>query len=115
MAHKEKQSVSKGITQKQMFYQEQKKIADINNTFMELVKNGLTKQELARNIERRPALWDRFSGFLQTLPSEDIETEYCAACNSEWAKGLATHDGDCPCCGKTSGYFSRVLDVQVSH
>ena len=56
-------------TQLQMFYAEQRKIAEANETFLFLVKEGLTREELARNIERRPALWQRFENWLDMLPS----------------------------------------------
>jgi hypothetical protein len=57
------------ITQKQMFYQEQKKLGEVNEVFLHLVRDGMIKEELARNIERRPSLWCRFAGFMSTLPS----------------------------------------------
>lgn len=57
-------------TQLQMFYAAQKRTAEVNATFLELVKDGLTREELARNIERRPALWGRFSTWLSVLPSQ---------------------------------------------
>lgn len=41
---------------------------DANDTFLELVEDGLTKRELARNIERRPDSWKRFEGFMPNLP-----------------------------------------------
>ncbi|MFW6855327.1 hypothetical protein ACODYM_28970 [Burkholderia gladioli] len=53
-----------------MFYQQQRNIAGANETFMELVKGGLTREELAHNINRRPALWGRWEGFLNVLPSK---------------------------------------------
>jgi len=56
-------------TQEQMFYQEQRKLADSNTTFLDLVNDGMTREELARNIERRPSLWSRFSTWLDVLPS----------------------------------------------
>lgn len=55
-------------TQLQLFYQAERNIAGGNETFLELVKDGLTRGELARNIERRPELWGRFAGFLKALP-----------------------------------------------
>jgi len=57
-------------SQLQMFYEEQRKIADANLTFLELVEDGLTRQELQRNIERRPELWARFSNWLDKLPED---------------------------------------------
>lgn len=56
-------------TQTQMFYAAHRKVAATNNDFMWLVQNGMTREDLARNIERRPTLWKRFEGFLDTLPS----------------------------------------------
>lgn len=57
------------ITQEQMFYQAQRRVADANETFLELVTAGLTREELQRNIERRPALWSRYANWLTVLPS----------------------------------------------
>jgi hypothetical protein len=56
-------------SQMQIFYEEQRKIGEANQTFMELVKEGLTREELARNIARRPVLWSRFTAWLDQLPS----------------------------------------------
>lgn len=56
-------------TQQQVFYQAQRNLADVNLTFMDLVREGMTREELARNIERRPSLWERYAGFLDVLPS----------------------------------------------
>jgi len=33
--------------------------------------------------------------------------ENCMACSSSWRVGEATSAGDCPVCGKTSGYEPR--------
>lgn len=62
-------------SQLQTFYEEQRKIGAANETFLELVKDGMTREELARNIERRPALWTRFEGWLNRLPSSQTFTE----------------------------------------
>ena len=56
-------------TQLQIFYQEQRAIAGVNETFMDLVRDGMTREELSKNIARRPSLWSRFSNFLEVLPS----------------------------------------------
>ena len=56
-------------TQLQMFYAEQRKIAEANETFLFMVKEGMTREELAKCIERRPALWQRFENWLDKLPS----------------------------------------------
>ncbi len=56
-------------TQLQMFYSAHRQVAETNNTFLELVKEGLTREELEINIERSPALWQRFENWLDKLPS----------------------------------------------
>ena len=56
-------------SQLQIFYEEQRKIGATNLTFMELVAEGMTREELTRNIERRPVLWSRFANWLPKLPS----------------------------------------------
>ena len=55
-------------TQIEKFYEVSRKIAETNETFLELVKTGLTKQDLIRNIERRPSLWKRFESWIDKLP-----------------------------------------------
>jgi hypothetical protein len=55
-------------TQEQLFYQAHRKSADTNDAFLFLVKEGITRSELQRNIERRPNLWGRFSNWLSVLP-----------------------------------------------
>ena len=55
-------------TQYQMFYEEQRKIADADHLFMELVRDGLTRAELQAAINRRPALWERYENWLPVLP-----------------------------------------------
>lgn len=56
-------------TQAQLFYRAERNAAEINQTFLELVADGMTREELATNINRRPALWGRFSNWLDKLPS----------------------------------------------
>ena len=58
-------------TQLQMYYAASRQVAETNNAFLELVKEGMTREELARNIERRPALWQRFENWLPVLPSKE--------------------------------------------
>jgi hypothetical protein len=55
-------------TQLQMFYDEQRKIADKNNIFLMCVKEGMTKRELQILIDKRPELWQGFSNWLDKLP-----------------------------------------------
>ena len=53
-------------TQKQLFEQERKKIADINALFMEMrtSEDPITDEELRKLIKKRPILWGRFKNFL---------------------------------------------------
>lgn len=60
------------LTQFQYYELARRQIADANETFMELVnckENPLTREDLQANIRRRPDLWTRYAGFLDTLPS----------------------------------------------
>lgn len=59
-------------TQLQMYYAANRQVAETNNAFLELVKEGMTREELARNIERRPALWQRFENWLPVLPRRGV-------------------------------------------
>jgi hypothetical protein len=45
--------------------------AEVNTTFLALVHEGMTREELQTNIARRPLLWERFSGWLNKLPSSN--------------------------------------------
>ena len=56
------------LTQYQMLYQEQSKIALGNDAFMSFVRAGLTKSQLASHIKNRPRVWGRFSHWLDKLP-----------------------------------------------
>ena len=55
--------------QTQIFYQEQRKLGEVNETFNEIAKQGLTRKELAKLIKKRPALWSRVSNWLKVLPN----------------------------------------------
>jgi len=55
--------------QERMFYQAGKRLANGNNAFLEAAKDGLTRQELEKLIERRPSVWGRYANWLETLPS----------------------------------------------
>lgn len=56
-------------TQLQFFMEAQERTAVINRTFMTFVKNGMTREQLAKLIEMRPTLWGRFTHWLEQLPS----------------------------------------------
>ena len=55
-------------TQKQMYYRGQRVLADLNECFLSVVEQGLTKKELQHNIDKNPNLWSRFSNWLDKLP-----------------------------------------------
>ena len=45
------------------------------STFDHLAKQGLTRTELRALIAKRPTLWARFSGWLETLPETHADKE----------------------------------------
>jgi len=58
-------------TQEQMFYATGKRNAELNLQFLEFVRDGLTRQELQKCIDRRPGLWGRWSNWLNVLPGKE--------------------------------------------
>jgi hypothetical protein len=57
--------------QKRIYEIERRKIAGLNEAFMDLVNhptNPLTREDLEVLIARRPSQYERFSGFLDKLP-----------------------------------------------
>lgn len=61
-------------TQLQMFYEAHRKIADLNNTFMELIRhptNPMTREDLKALIAKRPYVYGRFAGFLDKLEKKE--------------------------------------------
>lgn len=54
--------------QERMFYKADRQIAEANLFFFELVKDGLTKDELKDLIKHYPSRWSRFKGWLTKLP-----------------------------------------------
>jgi len=59
-------------TQIQMFYMEQRKLGDRNIQFLEMVKDGLTREELRALINKRPAYYDAYKNWLDKLPSSNV-------------------------------------------
>jgi len=57
-------------TQEQMYRKAERAIFDANSQFMDMVKDGMTADELGRLIRRRPTTWARFSNWLDKLPKE---------------------------------------------
>lgn len=58
--------------QAQMFYRASRHNAELDLLFSELVKSGLTREELLKNIERHPALWERWQGWVDKLPGKPV-------------------------------------------
>ena len=59
-------------TQRQMFYTEQRKLGDRNIQFLEMVKDGLTREELQALINKRPAYYGMYENWLDKLPSSNV-------------------------------------------
>lgn len=57
-------------TQMQMYYAVSFKIAECNQMFLQLVRDGLTREELEKLIAKRPSLWGKYEGFLSRLPTK---------------------------------------------
>ncbi len=58
------------MSQVQMFWDSHRHMANTNEAFLFLVKDGMTSNELAICIKRRPELWGRFSNWLDKLPTK---------------------------------------------
>ena len=59
-------------TQLQMFYDEQRKIADRDQAFMDMINdpdNPMTNTDLKCLIARWPERYSRYAGFIGKLPS----------------------------------------------
>ena len=55
-------------TQMQIFYEESHKFAEACELFNDFVKDGLTKTDLQKLINKRPETWGKFSNWLDILP-----------------------------------------------
>lgn len=55
-------------TQEQIYWEERRKIADLDHAFMAMVKDGLTANELKALIAKRPHVYSRFSHWIFKLP-----------------------------------------------
>lgn len=58
-------------TQLQVFYAEQRKLGERNIQFLEMVKDGLTREELQALINKRPAYYGQYENWLDRLPSSN--------------------------------------------
>jgi len=63
-------------TQLQLFYAEQKKLGESNQLFLDLVNDGMTREQLQANINRRPELWGRWQNWLAKLPQTPISRAF---------------------------------------
>lgn len=57
------------LTQRQLYEASRREIAEVNLIFLFLAEHGMTREDLAKNIARRPGLWSRFDSWLDVLPS----------------------------------------------
>ena len=55
-------------SQLQIYREVERKIANLNEAFMDLIREGLTREDLEMLIDKRPELYGRFSNFLNVLP-----------------------------------------------
>lgn len=55
-------------TQEQLYTRSRDQAAGMDKLFLDMVRQGMTRQELERNIKRRPAVWSRYAGFINKLP-----------------------------------------------
>ncbi len=61
-------------TQLQMFYAEQRKLGEKDRQFLEMVKEGLTREELQALINKRPAYYTLYEHWLDKLPSSNVSS-----------------------------------------
>jgi hypothetical protein len=54
-----------------MYYDAAKRDAEQNKLFLDMVKEGMTQQELKALIKLRPNLWGKWSNWLDKLPDGD--------------------------------------------
>ena len=57
------------MTQEQIYHQERKRIAALNEAFMYHVSEGMTKGELQALIAKRPEVYSRFAHWIDWLPA----------------------------------------------
>lgn len=56
-------------TQDQMFYDATRKAAELNQAFLDMVADGMTRRELQALIDKRPNIYGRFAHWLEKLPA----------------------------------------------
>jgi hypothetical protein len=58
-------------TQTQMYYRAKDRQAQVVSLFLEMVEDGMTRENLEHCIKRRPTLWKQFENWLDKLPSKE--------------------------------------------
>ena len=58
--------------QKSMFYNAERRTGENDELFMGFIRDGLTRQELAVNIERRASHWASYASYFRSLPSSPM-------------------------------------------
>lgn len=56
------------MSQVQLYNNAQYMQARENETFLDLVRSGMTKSDLSRCIAMRPSLWQKYEHWLEKLP-----------------------------------------------
>ncbi len=56
------------MNQIQMYYAAVRRDGELNELFLELVRDGMARDELQKLIDKRPERYGRFSGWLERLP-----------------------------------------------
>jgi hypothetical protein len=57
-----------------MFY-DSRQTGEADEIFMGFLRDGLTRHELAKNIENRSSHWGRYTGYFRSMPSSPLEGE----------------------------------------
>lgn len=68
-----KQEAAQNTTQQSMYYSSVNQSARADETFLVLVKSGMTRSDLEGSIKRRPSLWSRYANWLDKLPESRAE------------------------------------------
>ncbi len=60
------------MDQVQMYYAAERRAGELNELFLEMVRDGMTRDELQKLIDKRPERYGRFSNWLDRLPKEEV-------------------------------------------
>ena len=75
------------VAQLQKFWEAHERLAAANRAFVDAVREGLSREELAKLIEMRPEQYGRFSAWLSVLPSVPFRVGW----DSKVGKYYVTH------------------------